>query len=193
MKTLLRTHHCGELPQTDEGKEVTLNGWVSTRRDLGGVIFIDLRDRYGLTQIVFDETNKELHGKAETLRNEYVIGVKGTVIPRGDDRINPNLVTGEIEVAVSELVTYSEAKTPPFEIKDQIQTNEDIRLTYRYLDLRRPEIQKNLMLRSEVTQTVRNFYHGLQFAEVETPVLMRSTPEGARDYLVPSRVNPGRF
>lgn len=193
MKTLLRTHHCGELTQTDEGKEVTLNGWVSTRRDLGGVIFIDLRDRYGLTQIVFDETNKELHGKAETLRNEYVIGVKGTVIPRGDDRINPNLVTGEIEVAVSELVIYSEAKTPPFEIKDQIQTNEDIRLTYRYLDLRRPEIQKNLMLRSEVTQTVRNFYHGLQFAEVETPVLMRSTPEGARDYLVPSRVNPGRF
>jgi aspartyl-tRNA synthetase len=170
-----------------------LNGWVATRRDLGGVIFIDLRDRYGITQIVFDETNKKLHSMAEDLRTEYVIGVKGTVIPRSKETINPKMFTGEIEVDVNDLTVYSQAETTPFEIKDDIATNEETRLIYRYLDLRRPEIQQNMLLRSEVYHTIRNFYHDRSFAEVETPVLMRSTPEGARDYLVPSRVNPGRF
>ena len=188
-----RTHTCGELTNRNEGEEVILNGWVATRRDLGGVIFIDLRDRYGITQIVFDETNEKLHSMAEDLRTEYVIGVKGTVIPRSEETINPKMYTGEIEVDVNNLTVYSEAETTPFEIKDDIATNEETRLTYRYLDLRRPEIQQNMLLRSEVYHTIRNFYHNRSFAEVETPVLMRSTPEGARDYLVPSRVNPGRF
>jgi aspartyl-tRNA synthetase len=189
----LRTHTCGELTSKDINGEVVLNGWVSTRRDLGGVIFIDLRDRYGITQIVFDETNSDLHNEAENLRSEYVIGIKGKVIGRSDETVNPNMKTGEVEVEVTELKIYSKAETPPFEIKDEIKTNEETRLRYRYLDLRRPEIQKNMFLRSEVYHTIRNFYHERKFSEVETPVLMKSTPEGARDYLVPSRVNPGKF
>lgn len=189
----LRTHTCGELTSKHKGEDVILNGWIATRRDLGGLIFVDLRDRYGITQIVFDESNKELHAKAEKLRSEYVIGVKGTVISRDDETINPDMPTGEIEVEVTELTVYSKAETPPFEIKDDVATNEETRLRYRYLDLRRQELQKNLMLRSRVYHTIRNFYHDKRFAEVETPVLMRSTPEGARDYLVPSRVNAGRF
>jgi aspartyl-tRNA synthetase len=189
----LRTHTCGELTTKDKDKEVVLNGWVSTRRDLGGLIFIDLRDRYGITQIVFDETNKALHEMGEQLRSEYVIGVKGKVINRDQETINPEMLTGEIEVEVTDMKVYSKANTTPFEIKDQISTNEEVRLRYRYLDLRRPEIQKNMLLRSDVAHTIRKFYHKRKFAEVETPVLMRSTPEGARDYLVPSRVNPGKF
>jgi len=189
----VRTHTCGDLTKKDVHQEVILNGWVSSRRDLGGVIFIDLRDRYGITQIVFDETNKQLHAEAENLRSEYVIGVKGKVLERDEETINPSMPTGEVEIEVSELRVYSEAETPPFEIKDGIPTNEDTRLKYRYLDLRRPEIQKNLLLRSKLYHTVRSFYHKYDFAEVETPVLMRSTPEGARDYLVPSRVNAGKF
>ncbi|PWN06207.1 aspartate--tRNA ligase [Rhodohalobacter mucosus] len=188
-----RTHTCGELTSDDKGEEVVLNGWVSTRRDLGGLIFIDLRDRYGITQIRFDETNSKLHSMAENLRSEYVIGVRGTVINRSKETINPNMKTGEIEVDVSDMQIYSRAETTPFEIKEDISTNEEIRMRYRYLDLRRPDLQKNMLLRSQVTQTVRNFYHDRQFAEIETPVLMKSTPEGARDYLVPSRVNPGKF
>jgi aspartyl-tRNA synthetase len=189
----LRTHTCGELTKEMVDQEVVLNGWVSSRRDLGGVIFIDLRDRYGITQIVFDESNKELHERAEDLRSEYVIGIKGKVLPRDVETINPSMPTGEIEIEVSELEIYSEAETPPFEIKDGIPTNEDTRLKYRYLDLRRPEMQQNLMLRSKLYHTVRSFYHSYNFSEVETPVLMKSTPEGARDYLVPSRVNEGKF
>ncbi len=189
----LRTHTCGELTIDNKGEKVVLNGWVSTRRDLGGLIFIDLRDRYGITQIVFDENDKELHKIAESLRSEYVIGICGKVIRRSDETINPTMATGEIEVKTEEIQIYSEAETPPFEIKDNIPTNEEMRLRYRYLDLRRPEMQKNLLLRSGVYQTVRRFYNEQKFAEIETPVLMRSTPEGARDYLVPSRVNPGRF
>ena len=154
-----RTHTCGELTSTNQGEEVILNGWISTRRDLGGLIFIDLRDRYGITQIVFDETNKELHGMAEDLRSEYVIGVKGKVIERDEETINPEMPTGKIEVEVTDLIVYSEAETPPFEIKDGIPTNEETRLKYRYLDIRRQEIQKKLMLRSNVAHTVRNFYH----------------------------------
>ncbi len=191
--TLKRTHTCGELTTRNIGEEVILNGWVGPRRDLGGVIFIDLRDRYGITQVVFTETDESLHSKAEELRAEYVIGVKGKVISRGEENLNPNLVTGEIEVEAAELVFYSEAQTPPFEIKDGISTNEDTRLKYRYLDLRRPEMQKKMMVRSKMYQAIRNYYHYHNFAEVETPMLMRSTPEGARDYLVPSRVNEGKF
>ena len=191
--TLKRTHTCGELTAEHIGQEVTLNGWVGPRRDLGGLIFIDLRDRYGVTQIVFTEEDAAIHSEAEKLRAEYVIGITGKVIERGEENINPNLVTGEIEIEVTRLEIYSEADTPPFEIKDNIATNEDVRLKYRYLDLRRPEMQQKLMLRSKLYQSVRAYYHSLDFAEVETPVLMRSTPEGARDYLVPSRVNPGKF
>jgi len=190
---LIRTHTCGELTGKDIGKEVVLNGWVATRRDLGGVIFIDLRDRYGITQVVFKEENKKLHEQAEQLRNEYVIGVKGKVISRDEININPELPTGDVEIETTELVIYSKAETPPFEIKDEVKTNEELRLKYRYLDLRRNEMQHNLMLRSKAYQIIRNYYHQHDFAEIETPVLMRSTPEGARDYLVPSRVNPGKF
>lgn len=188
-----RTHTCGELTSAHLGEEVILNGWVGPRRDLGGLIFIDLRDRYGITQVVFTETDEELHKKAEQLRAEYVVCVKGKVIPRGEENINPNLVTGEIEIEATSLVIYSEAETPPFEIKDGIPTNEETRLRYRYLDLRRPEIQQKLMLRSKAYQVIRSYYQDHDFAEVETPVLMKSTPEGARDYLVPSRVNEGKF
>ncbi|MEP1150964.1 MAG: aspartate--tRNA ligase [Balneola sp.] len=191
--TLKRTHTCGELTSANIGEEVILNGWVGPRRDLGGVIFIDLRDRYGITQVLFTEGDKELHAKAEELRAEYVIGVKGKVINRGDENKNPNLVTGDIEVEATDLVFYSEAETPPFEVKDGIKTNEDVRLKYRYLDLRRAEMQQKMMLRSKAYQAIRSYYHKNEFVEVETPVLMRSTPEGARDYLVPSRVNEGKF
>ena len=191
--TFRRTHTCGELTKAHVGQEVVLNGWVGPRRDLGGLIFIDLRDRYGVTQIVFTEGDATIHSEAEKLRAEYVIGIKGKVILRGDENVNTNLVTGEIEIEVTQLEVYSEAETPPFEIKDGISTNEDTRLKYRYLDLRRPEMQQKLMIRSKLYQAVRAYYHAQNFAEVETPVLMRSTPEGARDYLVPSRVNPGKF
>lgn len=190
---LKRTHTCGELTEKQAGEEVILNGWVATRRDLGGVIFIDLRDRYGKTQIVFDEKDKQLHEQAEDLRSEYVIGVKGTVDKRDPENVNPEMTTGTIEIIVSELTIYSEAETPPFEIKEDIETREELRLEYRYLDLRRETLQRNMMLRSKACQSVRNYFYVQDFAEIETPVLMKSTPEGARDYLVPSRVNAGRF
>ena len=193
MKTLQRSHTCGELTAQHVGQQVVLNGWVGPRRDLGGLIFIDLRDRYGITQIVFTETDATIHERAEQLRAEYVIGIKGTVIARGEENINPKLVTGEVEIEVSDLVIYSEALTPPFEIKDGITTSEEVRLKHRYLDLRRSEVQHKLFMRSKAYQIIRSFYHEQQFVEVETPVLMKSTPEGARDYLVPSRVNPGKF
>lgn len=191
--SLTRTHTCGELTREHEGESVVLNGWVDTRRDLGGVIFIDLRDRYGITQIVFRQEDEELHHLAEDLRREYVVGVKGTVEARDEENINPDLYTGEIDVFVDELIIYSKAETPPFEIRDDIPTGEDVRLKYRYLDLRRNDMQNNLMLRSQSYQAIRNYFYDREFAEIETPVLMRSTPEGARDYLVPSRVNPGKF
>jgi aspartyl-tRNA synthetase len=190
---LKRTHTAGELEKKDAGQEVSLNGWVAVRRDLGGVIFIDLRDRYGVTQIVFDEANPQLHEKAEQLRTEYVIGLKGKVRVRSEQNINPDMKTGHIEVVAQEMEIYSEAQTTPFEIKDNLQTNEDTRMAYRYLDLRRPELQQNLMMRSGFNRAVRNYFYKHNFAEIETPFLMKSTPEGARDYLVPSRVNAGKF
>ncbi len=192
--TLLRTHTCGELRRDDTGKTVTLNGWVDTRRDLGGVIFIDLRDRYGLTQVVFSpQDDPEAHKSADQLRPEYVIGVEGEVRERDPENINPNVATGDVELRVKKLVIYSKSETPPFEIKDDVKTNEDLRLKHRYLDLRRPVMQRNLMLRSAIYEHTRSYFYQNNFMEIETPFLMRSTPEGARDYLVPSRVNPGKF
>jgi len=190
---LKRTNTCGELTQNDAGEQVILNGWVGVRRDLGGVIFVDLRDRYGITQIVFDEKNESLHQKAEQLRREYVIGIKGRVRERTEENINPEMDTGGVEVVADTLEIYSEAETTPFEIRDEIATNEDTKMEYRYLDLRRPQVQKNLMMRSDFNHAVRNHFHEHNFAEIETPFLMKSTPEGARDYLVPSRVNEGKF
>jgi len=189
-----RTHHCWELGAADVDKEVVLMGWVHRRRDHGGVIFIDLRDREGITQVVFNPVvDKKIHAKAHAIRNEYVLAVRGKVENRPDDMINPKLKTGEIEVSATELKILNTAKTPPFLIEDEVDASETIRLKYRHLDLRRSEMQKNLMLRHQVTTVVRNYLNQNGFLDLETPFLTRSTPEGARDYLVPSRVNPGEF
>ena len=189
-----RTHHCGALSHTHVAQHVTLVGWVAGRRDHGGIIFLDLRDRYGLTQIVFDsEQNAQLHKQADRLRNEYVIEVTGTVIKRPEGSANPHLPTGEIEVCTDSLTVLNEAKPLPFAIEDEVNATEFLRLKYRYLDLRRPRMQDLLKLRSQVSHVVRDYLHRQDFVEVETPILTKSTPEGARDYLVPSRVNPGEF
>ncbi len=189
-----RSHHCGELSSAQVGQHITLAGWVASRRDHGGVIFIDLRDRYGITQIVFDsEEHPQLHHLADRLRNEYVVAISGNVTVRPEGSANPNIPTGEIEVRVHALELLNEAKPLPFSIEDEVHATELLRLTHRYLDLRRPKMQGLLQLRSDVTHQVRNYLHDRQFIEVETPILTKSTPEGARDYLVPSRVNPGEF
>ncbi len=189
-----RTHTCGELRIQHIGETVTLAGWVDTRRDLGGVIFIDLRDRYGKTQVVFNpQTNAAVHELAGSLRSEYVISVSGKVERRPEGTVNPELATGEIDVMVHELTILSKAETPPFPIEDEIETNEDLRLKYRYLDLRRPILQKNLIFRHKLYQVIHRYFDEHGFLEIETPMLMKSTPEGARDYLVPSRVHPGKF
>ena len=189
-----RTHTCGELTQKHIGKSVVLMGWVQTRRDHGGVIFVDLRDRYGITQVVFNpKINQNVHREANQLRSEYVIAVKGEVHPRPSGMVNKKMVTGEIEVIVSELEIFSLAKTLPFMIEDESQVNENVRLQYRYLDLRRPAFQKNFILRHEVAQLVRQYLTQKNFLELETPFLIKSTPEGARDYIVPSRVHHGSF
>jgi aspartyl-tRNA synthetase len=189
-----RTHNNGELSIKNVGQEVVLMGWVLRRRDHGGVIFVDLRDREGLTQVVFNPTvDKAIHAKAHAIRNEYVLGVRGKVDPRPDGMINPNLPTGEIEITVTEFKIFNPAKTPAFLIEDDIDVSETIRLKFRHLDLRRPQMQQNLILRHKATASVREYLNSLGFLDLETPVLTRSTPEGARDYLVPSRVNPGQF
>ena len=189
-----RTHTCGELRSTHIGQTVTLNGWVDIRRDLGGVIFIDLRDRYGLTQVVFNPKNHHsAHELAKDLRSEFVIAVTGKVEKRPQGTDNSKLPTGEIDVLVEELSILNKSETPPFAIKDDIDTNEDLRLKYRYLDLRRPEMQDRLVFRHKMYQVTRKYFDQHSFVEVETPVLMKSTPEGARDFLVPSRINPGKF
>ncbi len=189
-----RTHHCWELGGSDVDKEVVLMGWVHRRRDHGGVIFVDLRDREGITQVVFNpKVDKKIHAKAHTIRNEYVLAVRGKVENRPSDMINAKLKTGEIEVTVTEFRLLNKAKTPPFLIEDEIDASETTRLKYRHLDLRRPEMQKNLILRHRVTAAVRAYLNKNGFLDLETPFLTRSTPEGARDYLVPSRVNPGQF
>lgn len=193
MKTY-RSHTCGELKANDENQSVTLSGWIDTRRDHGGLIFIDLRDRYGMTQIVFNpETDPKAHGLAEDLRNEFVICVQGVVRKRPDSMINTKMKTGEIEVIANTVEVLSKAQTPPFPIEDEVDAQESTRLTYRYLDLRRKPLQQNLLTRSLINHTIRNFLHGHRFVEVETPYLTKSTPEGARDYIVPSRVHEGKF
>jgi aspartyl-tRNA synthetase len=189
-----RTHTCGELRASDIGLTVTLNGWVHVRRDLGGMIFIDLRDRYGITQTTFaPQHNAEVHAAAHDLRSEYVLSVTGVVQHRPDGMTNASMPTGEIEVIVDSFQILNASEITPFEIRDDVDANEDLRLKYRYLDLRRPVLQKNLLLRHRVYQVVHRYFDEQNFVEVETPVLMKSTPEGARDYLVPSRVHPGRF
>lgn len=190
-----RTHSCGVLRATDIGRQVVLMGWVQRRRDHGGLIFVDLRDREGLTQVVFNpEINEPAHAKADILRSEYVIAVRGVVMARPEGMANPNLPTGEIEVAATELRLLNTSLTPPYELEDfKVDTAEAIRLRYRYLDLRRPSLMQNLLLRHRAAQIVRQYLNQQGFIEVETPILTRSTPEGARDYLVPSRVNPGKF
>src|SRR3989338_4650676 len=194
MSDLQRTHTCGQLRRTDAGSDVTLCGWVDTRRDHGGVIFIDLRDRYGKTQVVFNpEHNAEAHKKASVLRSEYVIAVRGKVMERPGDMINPKLETGEIEVVTDKLEILNTSETPPFEITSDTDVSTELRLKYRYLDLRRPVMQKYLTSRHKVCQVARQYFDRNNFIEVETPFLTKSTPEGARDYLVPSRINPGKF
>ena len=194
MSDLQRTHTCGQLRWTDAGSEATLCGWVDTRRDHGGVIFIDLRDRYGKTQVVFNpEHNAEAHKKASVLRSEYVIAVRGKVMERPGDMINPKLETGEIEVVTDKLEILNTSETPPFEITSDTDVSTELRLKYRYLDLRRPVMQKYLTSRHKVCQVARQYFDRNNFIEVETPFLTKSTPEGARDYLVPSRINRGQF
>ncbi len=193
MSTLLkRTHMCGELRLEDAGKEVVLNGWVAKARSLGGLVFVDIRDKSGITQITFNEDiGEELLEKAKSLRSEYVIGVTGTVKERSSK--NDNLPTGAIEVFATDLVIYSEADTPPIYIKDDDNVDENLRLKYRYLDLRKSKMQRNLSFRHRLTKLVRDYFDENGFTEVETPMLIKPTPEGARDYLVPSRVNQGAF
>jgi aspartyl-tRNA synthetase len=189
-----RTDYCGDLRGKDIGREVTLLGWVQKRRDLGGLIFIELRDRGGIVQIVFNpEVSPGEHEKAQSLRSEYVVGVRGKVVTRPEGTVNPKLNTGEIEVIVKEMKILNTSKTPPFLIEDEEEVVESLRLKYRYLDLRKQRLQRNLMLRHQVAQAVRHYFDQLGFLEIETPMLTKSTPEGARDYLVPSRLNPGHF
>lgn len=191
---MIRSHHCGELSTTHVGETVTLAGWVASRRDHGGVIFIDIRDRYGLTQLVFDsEENTTLHTIADRLRNEYVIAVTGKVTARPEESKNSTIPTGGIEIRAQTLELLNEASPLPFSVEDDVHTSESLRLEHRYLDLRRPKMQQLISLRSQVSHLTRQYLHEQQFLEVETPILTKSTPEGARDYLVPSRVNPGDF
>lgn len=191
---LKRTHTCGELTSKHIEKEVILNGWVDNWRDLGGILFISLRDRYGITQILFDpEFSSEMYQTAKKLRSEYVIAVKGRVRKRPPEAINPDMKTGEIEIVCSELKLLNSCKPLPFELKDYAEKSEELRLKYRFLDLRRRSLQGNLILRHELAQLTRKYFSDLNFVEIETPVLTKSTPEGARDFLVPSRIHPGKF
>ena len=189
-----RTDMCGDLRITDEGRKVIVMGWVQRRRDLGSLIFVWLRDRSGIVQLAFNpDTDKALFDKAESVRGEYVIAVSGTVVKRDEYNINPELKTGEIEILVDELRILNFSETPPFEIDDDINVNDDVKMKYRFLDLRRPSMQNSLMLRHKIVKIVRDYYDSHGFMEVETPILIKSTPEGARDFLVPSRVHPNKF
>ncbi|HLS91101.1 MAG TPA: aspartate--tRNA ligase, partial [Limnochordia bacterium] len=191
----MKTHDCGTLRPKDAGTAVKLAGWVQRRRDHGGLIFVDLRDRSGVVQVVVnpERVGPEVFARAERLRSEYVIMVEGEVVRRMPGMENPALATGEIEVVATALEILNEAATPPFPIDRPVDVEENLRLRYRYLDLRRPDLQRNLALRHRVTQAIRSYLDKQGFYEIETPMLTRSTPEGARDYLVPSRVNPGTF
>jgi aspartyl-tRNA synthetase len=194
LQDLVRTHYCGSLREAHVGQTVTLMGWAATRRDLGGVIFIDLRDREGICQVVArPEVSAAAHDSADRVRSEYVLAVTGEVEARSAETLNPKIPTGTVEVLAREIRVLSEARTPPFPIEDEIQTSEEIRLKYRYLDLRRPRLHRNIRLRHQVTMEVRRHLDEQGFYEIETPFLTKSTPEGARDYLVPSRVHHGHF
>ena len=189
-----KTHSCGELRKNDIGKEITLMGWAQSRRDHGGLIFIDLRDREGISQIVFDPRDStEAHKKAHIIKNEYVLAVKGKIVSRLAGSKNPNMSTGEIEIKAKQVKILNISDTLPFNIDDKIEINDNLRLKYRYLDLRQSKMQKNLRLRHQVCMEIRNYLNSKSFLDVETPFLTKSTPEGARDYIVPSRVNPGKF
>ncbi len=189
-----RTHTCSQLRDTDIGQEVVLMGWVQHRRNHGGVVFVDLRDKNGITQVVFNPVISEsVHGKAQEIRSEYVIGIRGKVSERPGEMRNPNMETGAIEILVDELRIFSQAKTPAFQIEERVEASESIRLQYRYLDLRRPKLKKNILDRHKATMAIRNYLDNKEFIDIETPFLTKSTPEGARDYLVPSRVNQGQF
>ena len=193
---MLRTHTCGEMTKKNNGETVTLCGWVHRRRDHGGVIFIDLRDRYGLTQVKFDpEKDKKAHSEAESLRSEWVIAVKGKVALRPGDMINPKMKTGEIEIEAGELSILNQSKTPPFELDEEKakEANESVRLKYRFVDLRRNKLQEIMKKRDDVIRYIREYFHKNDFIEVQTPILANSSPEGARDFLVPSRLHPGKF
>ena len=193
---MLRTHTCGQLNNKNVGEVVELSGWVARRRDLGGIIFIDLRDRYGITQIIFDpEVNAKAHSEADTLRSEWVVNIKGKVVGRSDDTINIKLKTGDIEVECANIEVLNKSKTPPFVIDDEKtnEVNENLRLQYRFIDLRREKIREVLMVKDKFIQHIRKYFHKLDFIEVQTPILANSSPEGARDFLVPSRYYPGKF
>jgi aspartyl-tRNA synthetase len=191
---LKRTHFCGEINHIPEGTSVTLFGWVQRRRDLGGLIFIDIRDRTGIAQVVCNpESQPKAHAVAHTLRPEYCIAITGELLKRPEEMRNPSMATGDVEVTAHEVVVFNEALTPPFVIEDGADINDTLRLKYRYLDLRRPSLQRNILLRHKAAQSIRKYYDAHRFIEVETPVLAKSTPEGARDYLVPSRIFPGKF
>lgn len=194
MNGLKRSHRCGELSLSNVGETVTVMGWVAKQRNKGGIIFVDLRDRSGILQVIFEESDAGAEGfaKAEKLRSEYVVAVVGKVEKRAG-AVNENLATGEIEVRASQVRILSEALTPPFPIEEESKTKEELRLKYRYLDLRRPDLQSKIILRSKITMAIRKFMSEEGFLEIETPMLTKSTPEGARDYLVPSRVHPGNF
>ena len=190
---LTRTHTCGALRPDDVGADVVLLGWVHRVRDLGGLLFIDVRDREGVTQIVFDKDDDALMAKGKRLRSEFVVGISGQVRRRSPDTVNAKIPTGEVEVLVRQLAVLNEARTPPFSVADETPVAEELRLKHRYLDLRRPRMMNNLVLRHRVTSAIRRYFDAQGFLEIETPILGKSTPEGARDYLVPSRVHPGEF
>ena len=195
MNGLKRTSYCGRLSKENIGKEEVVCGWVQKQRDKGHLIFIDLRDRSGIVQVTVNPElcDADVFEKAEHIRSEYVLGVRGTVRPRPEGMENPKLATGQIDVICTELIIYNAAKTPPYALIDDTDVDENIRLKYRYLDLRRPVMQQNLQLRHQVLKSVRDYLDEKGFWEIETPILMRSTPEGARDFLVPSRLNAGQF
>ena len=189
----MRTHMCGVINKEQLGETVALCGWVHRRRDHGGVIFIDLRDREGLVQVVFNPDSAETFAIAESVRSEYVLRVEGVVRDRLEGSINPNMKTGEIEILVNQIEVLNESETPPFPIESDIEVNEEMRLRYRYIDLRRTEMQKKMRVRRDVTRNLRNFLDDKEFFEIETPILTKATPEGARDYIVPSRTHEDAF
>lgn len=192
---MLRSHTCGELNEKEIGKKVELAGWVHSRRDHGGIIFVDLRDRYGLTQVKFIPENEKVFEVADELRNEWVIQVKGEILKRPADMINEKLKTGEIEVLVNELNILNKSKTLPFVLDEEKgeEANENIRLKYRFIDLRRPKLQEMLKVRDEMIRDMRSYFYRNDFREIQTPILTSSSPEGARDFIVPSRIYPGKF